>query len=373
LHEAPRLSLPVAAAPLAQSRSNAPALPGVAECLTTLMAQPNMRGRTPLIRRYDHEVQANAVLKPLQGVNALHADATAVRPVLDRPGAVAVTQSLFPRMTERDPYAAAVNAVDLSLRQLVAMGATLDRAALLDNFCWCSADQPERLYQLREAARGCHDTAVQHLVPFVSGKDSMFNDFKGFDADGTPLAVSALPTLLISALAVLPDWKRAVSMDFKAAGDAIFWVGPAPEDALGRSELALGLGLNDDDLRTPKARVEADYASFEAATAQGLVASAIAAGWGGAAAALTRSALAGGLSANVKAGWTTAQWFSESAGGMLVTTADSDADAFSSTVAQATRIGTVTDTETMMLDGEAVSTTAVLNAYRTDESGEISR
>jgi phosphoribosylformylglycinamidine synthase len=373
LHEAPRLSLPVAAPAAVQTRSNAPALPSVGECLTTLMAQPNMRGRTPLIRRYDHEVQANSVLKPLQGLGALHADATAVRPVLDRPGAVAVTQSLFPRMTERDPYAAAVNAVDLSLRQLVAMGATLDRAALLDNFCWCSADQPERLYQLREAARGCHDTAVQHLVPFVSGKDSMFNDFKGFDADGAPLAVSALPTLLISALAVLPDWTRAVSMDFKAAGDAIFWVGSAPEDALGRSELALGLGLNDDDLATPIARVEADYSSFEAATAKGLVASAVAAGWGGAAAALTRSALAGGLSADVNVGWTAAQWFTESAGGMLVTTSQTDADAFASTVAQAQRIGTVTDTETMMLDGEAVSTAAVLNAYRTDESGEISR
>lgn len=373
LHEAPRLSLPVAAAPSAISRTNAPDLPSLSDCMTILMAQPNMRGRTPLIRRYDHEVQANSVLKPLQGVNALHADATAVRPVLDRPGAVAVTQSLFPRLTERDPYAAAVNAVDLSLRQLVAMGATLDRAALLDNFCWCSADQPERLYQLREAARGCHDTAVQHLVPFVSGKDSMFNDFKGFDGDGQPLAVSALPTLLISALAVLPDWKRAISMDFKAAGDAVFWIGAEPEAALGRSELAQGLALDDATLETPSARVAADYTAFEAATAQGIVASAVASGWGGAAGALARSALSGGLSAQVKTGWSTAQWFTESAGGILATTASGDAAAFVKLVPNARQIGTVTDTETLVLDGEAISTTAVLAAYRRDESGEISQ
>ncbi|MGA0236124.1 MAG: AIR synthase-related protein, partial [Alphaproteobacteria bacterium] len=373
LHEAPRLSLPVAAAPCPVSRRNAPDLPSLSECLTSLMAQPNMRGRTPLIRRYDHEVQANSVLKPLQGINGLHADATAIRPVLDRPGAVAVTQSLFPRLTERDPYAAAVNAVDLSLRQLIAMGATLDRAALLDNFCWCSADQPERLFQLREAARGCHDTAVQHLVPFVSGKDSMFNDFKGFDAEGQPVAVSALPTLLISALAVLPDWTRAISMDFKAAGDAIFWVGAEPEAALGRSELAQSLNLDEAELDTPKARVEADYAGFEAATAKGLVASALAAGWGGAGAALTRSALSGGLSANVKTGWTTAQWFTESAGGILATTAANDAAAFANLIPNARQIGTVTDTETMVWDGEAISTKTVLAAYRRDESGEISR
>ncbi|MGB1147255.1 MAG: AIR synthase-related protein, partial [Alphaproteobacteria bacterium] len=111
LHEAPRLSLPVAAAPSAVARSNQPELPSLPEALTTLMAQPNMRGRTPLVRRYDHEVQANSLLKPLQGVNNIHGDTSAVRPVLDRPGAVAVTQALIPRLTERDPYAAAVNAV----------------------------------------------------------------------------------------------------------------------------------------------------------------------------------------------------------------------------------------------------------------------
>ncbi|MEC8155098.1 MAG: AIR synthase-related protein, partial [Pseudomonadota bacterium] len=172
LHEAPRLSLPVAAPPeTATDLIAEPDLPDREACMLAVMAQPNLRGRTPLIRRYDHEVQAGSVLKPLQGQGAVHGDATVVRPLLDRPGAVAVTQALFPRLTERDPYAAAVNAVDLALRQMIAAGAPLDRAALLDNFCWCSADQPERLYQLREAARGCFDTAVAQLVPFVSGKD----------------------------------------------------------------------------------------------------------------------------------------------------------------------------------------------------------
>ena len=124
---------------------------------------------------------------------------------------------------------------------------------------------------------------------------------------------------------------------------------------------------------TPEARVEADYAGFEAATAKGLVASALAAGWGGAGAALTRSALSGGLSANVKTGWAIAQWFTESAGGMLATTAASDAADFASLVPNARQIGTVTDTETMVWDGEAISTAAVLAAYRHDESGEISQ
>ena len=373
LHDSPRLALKVAAAPSAPTRANQPDLPSVPEALIRLMAQPNMRGRTPLIRRYDHEVQANSLLKPLQGVNSIHGDTSAVRPVLDRPGAVAVTQALIPRLTERDPYAAAVNAVDLALRQLLAAGATLDRSALLDNFCWCSADQPERLYQLREAARGCHDAAVAQLVPFVSGKDSMFNDFRGFDEDGRARMVSALPTLLISALSVLPDWRRIISLDVKAPGDAIFWVGPTPEAALARSELALALDLDDETLASPAAKGDFDYSGFEAATAQGLVASAQASGWGGAAAALARSVMAGGLGASVETGWSTAQWFSESAGGLLVTTAAAEAEAFADLVSTAQRIGTVEAAPSLSLDGQALGLDQVLAAYRSDESGEINR
>jgi len=129
--------------------------------------------------------------------------------------------------------------------------------------------------------------------------------------------------------------------------------------------------LDDDTLASPQARVEADYAGFEAATAQHVVASAIAPGWGGAAAAVARAALAGGLSANIDAGWSTQQWFSESAGGLLCTTADHDADTFSTQVPTARRIGTVADSETLVLDGQAVSTSAVLAAYRSEQSGEM--
>ena len=83
--------------------------------------------------------------------------------------------------------------------------------------------------------------------------------------------------------------------------------------------------------------------------------------------------MAGGLAANVKADWSTAQWFTESAGGLLVTTADADAGAFEATVGSARRIGTVTDTDTLSMDGEAVSLAALLKAYRSEESGEINR
>ena len=76
--------------------------------------------------------------------------------------------------------------IDTAIRGLIAIGIPLERIAILDNFCWCSSDEPERLGQLKLAARGCYDVATAFGTPFISGKDSMYNDFSGFDAREQP-------------------------------------------------------------------------------------------------------------------------------------------------------------------------------------------
>ena len=108
--------------------------------------------------------------------------------------------------------------IDTAIRGLVALGIHPDAIAILDNFCWCSSDEPERLGQLKRAAFGCYDTAKAFGTPFISGKDSMFNDFSGFDADNNPVKVSVPPTLLISSIGILGDVSKAVSMDAKFPG-----------------------------------------------------------------------------------------------------------------------------------------------------------
>jgi len=132
-------------------------------------------------QQYDYIVQGNATLSPLQGRGRVNGETSVFRPVLSSQKGVLLSQALYPSYSEIDPYAMAACAVDTAVRNAVAGGADPAKIALLDNFCWCSSDDPERLWQLKQAAKACYDTALSYETPFISGKDSMFNDFKGFD------------------------------------------------------------------------------------------------------------------------------------------------------------------------------------------------
>ena len=107
--------------------------------------------------------------------------------------AVALAVGINPRIGRLDPWAMAMHASDEAVRNLVAVGADPGRVALLDNFCWGDPTKPDRLGSLVRAVEGCLEGARRYRMPFISGKDSLFNEFAG----------EAIPgTLLISAL----DW-----------------------------------------------------------------------------------------------------------------------------------------------------------------------
>ncbi|MCM8782006.1 MAG: AIR synthase-related protein, partial [Candidatus Omnitrophica bacterium] len=124
-----------------------------------------------------------------------------------------------------DPYAMAWAAVDEAIRNCVAVGADPDQLALLDNFCWGNTDKPDRLGGLVRAALACYDVAKGFGVPFISGKDSLNNEYS---VNGESIAIPG--TLLISAMAVVPDISNIISMDLKEAGDFIFVVGNTYEE-----------------------------------------------------------------------------------------------------------------------------------------------
>jgi hypothetical protein len=98
-----------------------------------------------------------------------------------------------------DPYHMAASAIDEAIRNCVAVGADPARIAILDNFCWGYTDRPETLGSLVRAALACHDVAVAMGTPFISGKDSLNNEFSYLDADGTKRTIAIPPSLLISA------------------------------------------------------------------------------------------------------------------------------------------------------------------------------
>ncbi len=189
--------------------------------LKKILAAWNVCSKEWVIRQYDHEVQGGSVLKPLQGLqNDGPGDACIVTPVLGSRKGIIVSNGMNPRYGEIDPYHMAAAAIDEALRQIIASGGSLEQVALLDNFCWGNTNKPDRLGSLVLAAQACYDIAVAYGTPFISGKDSLNNEFV---TDKETIVIP--PTLLISAVSVMEDVRDAVSMDIKEPGNLVYIIG----------------------------------------------------------------------------------------------------------------------------------------------------
>lgn len=194
--------------------------------LLALLSHPNIASKAATIRLYDHEVQGGTVIKPLTGIQAdAPSDATVLKPIGTKgKKGIVLSNGINPEYGKRDAYKMAWAVIDEAIRNAVAVGADPERIAILDNFCWGDPKRPETMGTLVEAARGCHDGALLFGAPFISGKDSLNNEYLG--ADG--LRHSIPPTLLISAIGIIDDVSTAITMDLKAPGNAIYLVGPLP-------------------------------------------------------------------------------------------------------------------------------------------------
>ena len=269
------------------------------EVLLKMLNRLNLAGFAFISQQYDHEVQGGSVIKPLAGRGRINSDATVIRPVLESHKGVVVTQAINPVYSRIDCYWMAAAAIDSAIRKAIAVGAKMDKLALLDNFCWCSSDEPERLGQLKEAAKGCYDFAKQFGTPFISGKDSMFNDFKGYDEKGEKVKISIDPTLLISSIGIIDDVNKTVSMDVKTDGDIVYVLGETLAE-LGGSEYFCMLSDDGENIgsRVPKVDAKKNkrlYETLSVAIEKGLVASSMAIERGGLGVGLAKKAMAGGL------------------------------------------------------------------------------
>jgi phosphoribosylformylglycinamidine synthase subunit PurSL len=265
----------------------------MADALMSILAEPNVASKEWIIRQYDHEVQGGMMIKPLHGVDADGpGDACVVRPVLGSPEGVAVSNGMNPRYGDVDPYWMAALAIDEALRNLVAVGGMRARAALLDNFSWGNPDKPDRLGGLVRAAKACYDFAKAFGTPFISGKDSLYNEYRDTKT-GEQVAIPG--TLLISAMCVLDDAEKVTTMDAKEEGDVVFLLGRTYSE-LGASHY-LGLfgetGPDVPHVRPAEAcrTMDAVHASIQA----GLVNAVHDCSEGGVAVAAAEMAFAGGL------------------------------------------------------------------------------
>ncbi|MES2023601.1 MAG: AIR synthase-related protein [Patescibacteria group bacterium] len=206
-----------------------------AKILEELLSNNNIGGSSFIAEQYDHEVQASSVLKPLSGAGKINTDAQVFAPVLSSKKGVVVSTGVYPSYGDISTYHMASCALDTAVRNIICAGGTLSHLAILDNFCWCSSDDKVRLAELVDAVKACYKYAVGYSTPFISGKDSMFNDFKGYDEKGNPIKISIPPTLLISGISVTQDISKTISPEFKNAGDIIYLLGDT-YDEMGASE-----------------------------------------------------------------------------------------------------------------------------------------
>jgi phosphoribosylformylglycinamidine synthase len=382
------------------------------DALLALLAMPETRSKEAIVRQYDHEVQGGTLVKPFLGAaNAGPGDAAVLAPLdalrltnlpifqSTNHRAVALSIGANPFYTALDPYCMAWAAVDEALRNVVAVGADPDQVSLLDNFSWGNPNLPDRLGSLVRCVQGCHDAAVAFGAPFISGKDSLNNEYTG--ADGQKHAIPG--TVVVSALAIVPDVRQTVTMDLKHSGDWLYIVGltrgelggsalerrfgggeshphPQPLSLGGRGErtltpsplpagagesgppLPLGEGLGVRVAPQPPGNALETYRALHQAMAAGLVRACHDCSEGGLAVAAAEMALAGGLGLELRlaavprtdeAGSDAAIAFCESLGRLLVEVRPSASDRFEALLAghPMARIGRVRDDDRIVITG----------------------
>lgn len=337
------------------------------ETLKAILAAPNVRSKEWIIRQYDHEVQAGSVVKPLVGVDGDGpSDAAVVKPLLMSNRGVVISCGMNPHLGDSDPYWMAASAIDEAVRNAVAVGADPKKIAILDNFCWGNTDKPEVLGSLVRCSLGLQDTAIAYGTPFVSGKDSLYNEFSYVDENGQKQTVAIPASMLVTAMGQIDDVRMAITMDLKRAGSSLYLVGQTTED-LGGSHynLVTGSTSNTTVPRVDLTNAPRVFANINHAISSGLILACHDVSEGGAAASIAEMAFAGGFGVDADvpdAG--EAWWFSESPTRFVVEVAEENSAEFEEAYGNVplTRLGTTTECPNVVLRSSGKTIVQATNA-----------
>ncbi|KXA90310.1 hypothetical protein AKJ62_01205 [candidate division MSBL1 archaeon SCGC-AAA259D14] len=192
--------------------------------LLNLLSSPNICSKESVVRTYDHEVQGNTILKPLQGEHSGPNNASVLKPFEDSSKGIVISSGIKPSYGKIDPYWMAASAIEEAVRNNISAGGR--RISLLDNFTWGNPEKPQELGKLVRACRACYDFAKSFETPFISGKDSLYNE--------SPVG-PVTPTLLITAVGIIPEIEKTISMEVKEEKNPLYLIG-ATYPELGGSE-----------------------------------------------------------------------------------------------------------------------------------------
>jgi phosphoribosylformylglycinamidine synthase II len=219
--------------------------------LLDLFRSPNIRSHEHLIRRYDHEVKGATIVKPFTGSTEKGFSAPSDAGVIwmkphggDADNALAIACGICPKVSEYDSYLMAEYALDEAVRNAVCVGANPDEMVLVDNYCWPDPLESERnpdaklkLAHLVRASKALYDLSLSYGMPFVSGKDSMKNDFIGVNDSGEKVKISVPPTLLVTAMGRVPTLKAITTSEVKNADSLVYMIGEKFENYQSAYEL----------------------------------------------------------------------------------------------------------------------------------------
>ncbi len=336
-----------------------------AAALLALLRHPNIASKAATIHRYDHEILGATVVRPLIGAASDGpADGVVLAGPTDTHG-IAIGIGVNPWHGLHDPEGMAFNAVDEAVRNVVAVGADPDQIALLDNFSWGDPRRESTMGDLVAAVDGCCAAAFMFNAPFVSGKDSLNNEYVG--ADGERHAVP--PTLVITAVGHVPDADRCVTPDLLTPGNVLMLIGSTETEFAG-SHLDLVQGQPDDPGVPPAPDPDAamHYRNLHAAMQAGLIVSCHDVSEGGLAVALAEMCIAGRLGATIDdlphEDLVTAL-FSESAGRLIVEVEERSVPAFLRIMDDDVfPLGKVSESGTLSLPGvEAIAVSDLADAF----------
>jgi len=261
------------------------------QSLFSVLSDLNICSKEWIIRQYDHEVQGMSVLKPLAGIdNDGPQDAAVIKPLADSKKGIVISCGINSRYSDIDPYWMAASCIDEALRQIVSVGGDLKQTAVLDNFSWGNTTKPEVLGELVRACLACRDASLAYSIPFISGKDSLNNEYS---IGKKTIAIPS--TLLISAMSVIDNVEKVISSDLKSAGNLIYCVG-LTLDEMGGSSYYEQKGWK--SLNVPKVDFKSNlklYNLLSLATKAGLVRSSHDCSDGGLGVCLAEMAFSGGL------------------------------------------------------------------------------
>jgi len=205
--------------------------------LLSLLAHPTIASKEVIIRQYDHEILGSTVVGPMSApMQTGPSDGVVICEPRQNSG-FAIGIGVNPQYGLYDAEKMAWSAVDEAIRNVVVAGANPSRVALLDNFSWGDPRRASTLGDLVLAVRGCCEAARTFRAPFVSGKDSLNNEYQ----DGTGQSLSIPPTLVITAVASVDNADHVVTTSLSNSGNVIVLLGDTTDELRG-SHLDLLLG-----------------------------------------------------------------------------------------------------------------------------------